>query len=162
ECIHGFAVLFKDMPIELYRSIHASQQCRGCYYVYSVEYGRDGAPPQYSECGMFYYACCEGQMAAPYGRHTIPERPVNLDQLPADLRAELAKVAFGDLSFAETPYIQPVGRAPCFTWDGGYIAEDWKTFRANPGQEAEYAELYRNLQQEGYGGDFIYETPKNS
>jgi hypothetical protein len=161
KCSHGLAVLFKNMPIELYRSLHAHEQCLGCYFVFSLEYGHDDFPPQHSERGIYLYSCCESQMAAPYGRHTMPERPLTVDQLPADLRSGLAKVAFGDLSFAETPYIQPVSHFPCFTWDGGYIDEDWKTFRANPGQEAEYGELYRNLHEDGFGGDFEFEPPTN-
>lgn len=161
KCSHGLAVLFENMPIELYRSIHAREQCLGCYFVYSLEYGHEDFPPQHSERGIYLYSCCESQMAAPYGRHTIPERPLTVDQLPADLRTKLAKVAFADLSFAETPYIQPVSHFPCFTWDGAYIDEDWQTFRANPGQEAEYGEMYRNF-HEDFGGDFKFEPPTDS
>jgi hypothetical protein len=98
-------------------------------------------------------------MAVPYGRMMMPERPLEVEQLPAELQDQLAKVHFADLSFAQTPYIQPAGRTPSFSWDGGYLREDWKTYQANPGQEAEYAEAYKQFIQEEYYEGINYLPP---
>src|SRR5262249_17362645 len=149
-------------PIDLYRAIHDRKQCAGCYYVYEYGQEQDDEENIYqaiSKYGMYHYACCEDQMAVPYGRMTIPERPLEVEQLPADLQDELAKVHFADLSFAETPYIQPAQRVQSYSWDGGYLREDWKTYQANPGQEKEYAELYKAASQGDYYGDFDFQPP---
>jgi hypothetical protein len=155
------AVLFKSLPLELYRSIHDQGACLGCHYLFEVFGYDEFAPPQYSKSGLYHYSCCEDQFAAPYGRHTIPEIPLSIDQLPAELRDKLAKVQFTNLSFAQTPYIQPAGRTKSYCWDGGYLTEDFKTVKANPGQEAEYKECYQNMASEEYFSDFTFEPPNS-
>ena len=88
-----------------------------------------------------------------------PRGPLTIDELPANLRAELEALRFTNLSFAETPYIQPAARTKTFCWDGGYLTEDFKTFKANPGQEAEYKECYKNMSGDNYYSDFEFEPP---
>jgi hypothetical protein len=100
-------------------------------------------------------------MAVPYGRVTIPERPIEVEDLPAELQDLLAKVQFADVSFAEMPYIQPASRVPSYTWDGGFLREDWKVYQANPGQEKEYASLYEELASGGYPEGVTFEPPSS-
>jgi hypothetical protein len=165
KSVRGPAVLSMKLPIDLYRQIHGRNQCAGCYYEFSLEPFDDIEPPQYSKLGLYYYACCEDQMAVPYGRHTIPEQPLNIDQLPPELQAEFKKLQFADLSFSQTPYIQPAQRTPSYSWDGGYLREDWQTYQANPGQEEEYEEIYKfytEMQQDEYLANFKLQPPGSS
>jgi hypothetical protein len=157
--LNGKLVLFMDLPIDLYRSIHDRGQCDGCYYMYDLPAAEDPLQPIYSQSGLYHYVCCESQMAVPYGRLTIPERPLEVDELPSELQDRLAKVHFADLSFSKTPYIQPAERMPSYTWDGGFLREDWKTFQANPGQEKEYEELYKSIAEYGNLDGFNYQPP---
>jgi hypothetical protein len=159
NALHNHAVLFKNMPIELYRTLHDQGACMGCFYMFELDDTKGYESPQYSKAGLYHYTCCADQLAAPYGRRTIPEEPLKIEQLPAEVRDELAKLQFTELSFDETSYVQPAGRTKSYCWDGGYLAEDFKTFKANPGQEAEYKECYKNMAGEGYYGEFEFEPP---
>jgi hypothetical protein len=162
KTVRGTAVLSMKLPIELYRQLHERNQCAGCYYEYMLTQYEGYEPPEYSGLGLFYYVCCEDQMAVPYGRHTVPERPLNIAQLPPEVQSEFKKLQFTDVSFANTPYIQPAQRVESYAWDGGYLSEDWQTFQANPGQEQEYAEFYRNVINDDYFGDFKLKPPGGS
>jgi hypothetical protein len=165
KCVRGRAVLSMKLPIDLYRQIHERNQCAGCYYEFSLEPFDGIELPEYSKLGLFYYACCEDQMAVPYGRHTVPEQPLNIKQLPAELQEQFTKLQFADLSFSQTPYIQPAQRTASFSWDGGYLREDWETYQANPGQEKEYEEIYkfyRELQDDEHLARFKLEPPGSS
>jgi hypothetical protein len=162
KSVRGTAVLAMKLPLDLYRQIHDRNLCTGCYYEFGLESFQGNVPPEYSKMGLFYYVCCEDQMAVPYGRHTVPERPLNIAQLPPELQSELKKVRFTDVSFANTPYIQPAQRVESYAWDGGYLREDWQTFQANPGQEQEYAEFYTNVVNDDYFGDFKLQPPGGS
>jgi hypothetical protein len=159
KTVRGTAVLSMKLPIELYRQLHERNQCAGCYYEYTLTPSDGYEPLEYSSCGLFYYICCEDQMAVPYGRHTVPERPLNIEQLPPELQTELKKLQFTDLSFSQTPYIQPAQRAVSYTWDGGYLREDWQTYQANPGQEAEYQEFYNDTIGDDYFAHFKLQPP---
>jgi hypothetical protein len=162
KTVRSTAVLSMKLPIELYRQLHERNQCAGCYYEYTLTPYDGYAPPEYSELGLFYYICCEDQMAVPYGRHTVPEQPLNINQLPAELQAEFKKLQFTDLSFAQTPYIQPAQRTQSYVWDGGYLREDWQTFEANPGQEQEYEEFYKFIAEDDYFANFKLQPPGTS
>jgi hypothetical protein len=165
KTVRGTAVVSMKLPIELYRQLHERNHCAGCYYEYMLTSYEGYEPPEYSSSGLFYYVCCEDQMAVPYGRHTVPERPLNIGQLPAELQAEFTKLQFTELSFAQTPYIQPAQRTPSFSWDGGYLREDWQTYQANPGQEKEYEEIYKfytEMQDDEYLANFKLQPPGGS
>jgi hypothetical protein len=153
------AVLFMNLPLAVYRSLHDRGACPGCFYMFELSPYEGIEPREYSKFGLYHYNCCEDQLAVPYGRHTIPDKPLEIDQLPPELRDEFVRLQFTDLSFADTPYIQPASRTKSFCWDGGYLAEDFKTFKANPGQEDEYKECYKNMTTEGYINDFKFEPP---
>jgi hypothetical protein len=93
----------------------------------------------------------------PVGRVSIPDRPLNVNDLPTDVQEQLAKLRFHDVSFDKTPYIQPAERTESYTWDGGYLTDDWKTFRPNPGQEKEYEQFYKQVADNAPSDGFDYQ-----
>lgn len=139
------AVVFPSMPISVHKALHEQSLCRGCYWAYSLDLDDDSTQP--SKLGLYYYECCEGQSAYPYGRRSLPSAPLHIDNMPQELREGLMKVQFQNLSFADTPYLQPPELVKSYSWDGGYLATDWKTYRANPGQEDQYREIYQQMSE---------------
>jgi hypothetical protein len=152
------AVLFPRMSMAVHRDLHERSICLGCYHDYRFEEMPEYQTTQPSAVGLYFYECCEGQAAYPYGRRSLPSAPLHIDDMPQELRAGLMQVQFGDLSFAETAYLQPAEKVKSYSWDGGYLASDWKTYRANPGQEAEYREIYQEMSEYGEDG-IVYEPP---
>jgi hypothetical protein len=146
ESTEGCAVLFQEMPLEVHKIIHDQDLCRGCVNIYMFE-DEESHHDNPSALGLYFYSCCEAQAAYPYGRVSLPKQPLRLDQLPSELQKKLVQVRFNDISFAETRYIQPPERVESSTWDGGYLSTDWKHYRANPGQEDQYKEIYPSLKE---------------
>lgn len=140
--VEGCAVMFKTLSIEDHAAIHSQQLCKACVEIYSDYEDEEPFRENPSLIGLYFYSCCESQRAYPYGRVSLPSAPLRLDQLPEDLKDKIQQVCFADLSFADTAFIQPAERTKSFSWDGGYLSEDWKHYRANPGQEEEYREMY--------------------
>jgi hypothetical protein len=146
ESTEGCAVVFHELPLEVHKVIHDRNLCQACVEIDTFEdeesYGENP-----SALGLYLYSCCEAQAAYPYGRVSLPKQPLRLDQLPPELQKKLVQVRFNDISFAETRYIQPPERVESSTWDGGYLSTDWKHYRANPGQEDQYKEIYPSLKE---------------
>ena len=102
--------------------------------------------------GVFFYSPYSGADArcnipGPYGQELAPQRPLCLDEAPAPLRDALAPCARLDVSFASSPYVQPVEHVPCAIWgDCVYLASDGFTVRPVPGTDArKYSQAAANL-----------------
>jgi hypothetical protein len=87
-----------------------------------------------SQHGFYQYShTCENWISGPYGRIGVPANPVHVDQLPPQLRNNLKSVTF-DVSFAETPYIQPAADHQCASWEMRWLDLDGKE-HLMPGME---------------------------
>jgi len=156
----GCAVIFRTLSIDDHKALHDRNICRACVEIYSDFNEEDPFRENPSLIGLYFYSCCEGQMAYPYGRVSLPETPMRLDQLPSDLQKRLKQVSFTDISFAETAFIQPAERVKSVSWDGGYLSVDWKHYRTNPGQEEEYRDLYDANKEYGEVDGIEYDPPE--
>lgn len=107
--------------------------------------------------GLFAYAAHDDRfnVAEPYGQVFAPQAPLRLDQVPAPLRDVLATRARLDVSFASSPYLQPVELVPCAAWTSTvYLAADGFTVRPFPGTEsAAYRDAAAELLRFGSPGD---------
>ena len=95
--------------------------------------------------GAFFYStyspsAARFEITGPYGQRLAPQRPLCLDEAPDPVREAFAPRARLDVSFASSPYIQPVEHVPCAIWGGAvYLASDGFTVRPFPGEgEAAY------------------------
>jgi hypothetical protein len=92
--------------------------------------------------GVFLYSAYSGgdarcNIPEPYGQQLAPQRPLCLDEAPEQVRDAFASCARLDVSFASSPYIQPVEHVPCAIWGGCvYLASDGFTVRPIPGTDA--------------------------
>lgn len=146
----GVAVVWRRIRRPTFERLHADGSCRYCTYHYA-ETDEDepeedeGGSAHLANYGLFSYShLTDNWVAGAYGRDREPREPVKVDQLPPDLRDMLGRVRFQDLSFRETPFIQPVEHVPCEAWSGGYLTADGKTIRAIPGRENDYASEYED------------------
>jgi len=90
--------------------------------------------------GVFFYSTLYPggrlDITEPYGQRLSPQRPLCLDEAPDPVRDAFAPRARLDVSFASSPYIQPVEHVPCAIWGGAvYLASDGFTVRPFPGEE---------------------------
>lgn len=86
----------------------------------------------------------ENWISGPYGRRSVPSRPLSIDDLsPAD-RRRVAGAAFSTLRFADVPLLQPAEHAEVVSWQSAWVASDGKTVRPIPGQEDGYLDDYQN------------------
>jgi hypothetical protein len=88
--------------------------------------------------GVFVYRAhyIRFNIAEPYGRLFTPFCPLIVGDAPPTLREELTKRVHLDVSFATSPYIQPLELVPCGTWaTEAYLASDGFTLRPLPGAE---------------------------
>jgi hypothetical protein len=94
--------------------------------------------------GLFAYLAHNARfnIPEPYGLVLAPQAPLRLDQVPAPVRDVLATRARLNVSFASSPYVQPVELIPCAAWTPTvYLASDGFTVRPFPGTESA---AYRN------------------
>lgn len=83
----------------------------------------DGAEATGSDDAAEYDEYFEG--APPYKRAGIPEKPLHISKLAEPLRASIKAVAFENVSFQETKWLQPALRVPCEMWmEGDYRCID--------------------------------------
>jgi hypothetical protein len=143
----GGAVFWSDLPKERFRELHDQGLCRGCtrYFGYSP----DLAPPFQ---GQFYAYehLFESWISGAYGRVSRPRAPKKLSDLPKAFQP-LGCFRFPDLSFAETPYLQPIGMVECFSWRCAYLQLDGRTIRPIPGLEHDYEGEYHRVLKELQG-----------
>jgi hypothetical protein len=135
----GVAVLLHGLPRETFRNLHKSGLCRGCFMYFGSGDDRDNM----SGIGIYQYDHLDdGPGANPYGQLTRPSRPVHIDQLPPEARKLIGRMRL-NLSFEETPIIQPVEHGPCVAWGGAYVDATGKVIRPIPGREGSfYSSLY--------------------
>jgi hypothetical protein len=135
----GVAVLFRELSEELARSLHDSGTCLACtWHFQGAEEEEDW--PDLAARGLYSYShLTENWISGPYGRVSLPARPIHVDQLPPRIRDAVKAMRFDSLRFAETPHIQPVEHAPCISWESAYLDVTGKKIAPIPGKEEEYA-----------------------
>ncbi|HEY7326248.1 MAG TPA: hypothetical protein VH592_01315 [Gemmataceae bacterium] len=139
----GVAVLFQSLPAELSQRLHDSGACLGCRLHYQEI---EEFYPDLGTHGLFMYThLTDNWISGPYGRQSQPARPIHVDQLPPQIREAVKAMRFDSLCFAETPHIQPVEHAECFSWEAAYMDVTGKHIRPIPGKEEEYAQAYEEL-----------------
>jgi hypothetical protein len=155
----GFAVLFRPLSEAVAARLHSSGACRGCC-LYFQGSAQEGVAVDPVARGFFSYShLTENWISGPYGRVRRPTQPIHVDQLPPRVRGAIKAVRFDTLSFADTPYIQPVEHTPCESWESAYLDVTGKHIRAIPGKEAEYAQAYEELAEIGGEDDVRVEPP---
>jgi len=84
-----------------------------------------------------------------YHRDMVAARPLHVDQLPPDLRAEWKRVRFAGIRFTAAATLQPYEFFAChspYAAPAGYVASDGVTVRPIPGREAEWAGFVARFQ----------------
>jgi hypothetical protein len=141
----GVAVLFRTLPQELSQRLHDSGVCLGCDWHFQDE-NMEEYSPDLAARGLFSYShITENWISGPYGLVRQPAQPIHVDQLPPRVRNAVKAMRFDALSFAETPHIQPVEHAECFSWEPAYMDVTGQNIRPIPGKEEEYADAYGEL-----------------
>ena len=103
---------------------------------------------EFARLGIHVYDDATDWFSGPYARTHRPERPLHVDQLPPQLRAQVKAVRFDDLRFADQDVLQPCDHAEGDAWPSGYLSEDGKTARPIPGKEAEFRQDMERMRQE--------------
>jgi len=98
--------------------------------------------------GLHVYEDASEWFSGPYQRTHRPKKPLHVDQLPPQLRAEVKAVRFDDLRFEDKKRLQPCDHAEGYAWGGVYLSEDGKTVRAIPGHEKQYREAVELMRQQ--------------
>lgn len=96
----------------------------------------------WARAGLFVYKLSEriGD-ADPYGRVLVPTSPLQVGELGPQIASRLGSTVRLDLSFRESPYVQPAEHLPCVGWDTAiYLASDGFTIRPLPGRSKDYEE----------------------
>jgi hypothetical protein len=141
----GVAVLFRELSEEVAKRLHDSGACLGCSWYFLGEEEEEHSPDM-SARGLFAYSHqTENWISGPYGRVSLPARPIHVDQLPPRIRNAVKSMRFDSLRFAETPHIQPVEHGPCISWESAYLDVTGQKIGPIPGKEEEYAEAYDEL-----------------
>lgn len=159
----GFAVLWRALTEAEYRRLHRGTPaaCRACFWQLApvLEGAAQDFLPNPARHGVFVFSALGGNAAAnPYGVQLIPSRPVHVDQLPPDLRANLKAVQFDVVSFDHTPVFQPAEHVPCTAYSPEYIdlkgrrhaLPDWD---ADDVSEAEQYRQWRAAREAQDAGD---------
>ena len=104
------------------RLIHEAGLCRGC-----VDHHPSQWPPEpepgLAPFGFFDYSHVweSDDLCGVYGRAHVPDNPVRLEELPAEIRGPLSRgTRFDSLCFATSPFVQPLEHGPCRTWYAEY------------------------------------------
>lgn len=155
----GSAVIWHEPSIEQWQRIHEYGDCKGCARYYSAFESLSGFAP--SRHGLFTYThLTENWVSGPYGRRSIPEHPIHIDQLPPHLRDGFKMALFPNLIFSETAHLQPVEHVACDSWEAAYMDVDGYTIRPIPGREEDYDYAYTILQD--YEDEYYVEPPEPS
>jgi hypothetical protein len=137
----GVAVLWSRLTEERYDALHASGACRHCRHDYS-RYQEGDEELVGSRGSLFCFEhLTDNWSAGPYAVETQPERPLNVSELPPDLRSAVSQVRF-DRSFGESPLLQPVEHFECISWGGAWLPADGSEARPIPGREDDYEIQY--------------------
>lgn len=132
-----FAVIWNRISNLAYRKLHNGGRCLGCFTWMDID--DDGSTA--AQLGFYSYDHLGGNRSSnPYGRKKLPANPIHVDQLPPDVRRHIGQLRFENLSFAQTPHIQPVEHFDCASWQARYWTVDGKEERPIPGREDEFEE----------------------
>lgn len=136
----GVAFWFETVDAELHRRLHETKACQACV----VHHGPDeDALPNPARRGLFSFEhATDNVVAGPYVAQRLPASPITVDELPRELREEVSKVRFANVSFAAAPSFQPAEHAPSQAWGAGYLDSSGKRIASLPGREAEFLEEY--------------------
>jgi len=147
HCNEGQAVLFRNLPDELFHRLHDTGACLGCFLNFADYYAQAGLVfVDEAAHGLFRYEhLTEEWISGPYGLKERPVRPLLVDQLPPQLRDLAKQMRFDDLCFADTTHIQPVEHGPCESWESAWLDSAGHKVRPIPGKEDEYAHYYHQL-----------------
>jgi hypothetical protein len=120
----GFAVLWPNLLELDYQRLHRGKPavCRGCFWQFdTLEVAEEEPRPNLARHGVYVFSALGGNASAnPYGLQLVPAAPVQVDQLPPDLRGRLKEVQFEGVSFADTPVFQPAEHVPCTAYGPVY------------------------------------------
>jgi hypothetical protein len=136
------AVTFQRLPPEVSRRIHEAGACLACYTLYSWS-EEDFDPAGH---GLFEYEhLTDNWISGPYGCHARPVKPLHVDQLPPDVRDRVKGMRFANLSFAQTPRLQPMEHTHCATWEAAWMDVTGTKVRPVSGREEDYADAVSEL-----------------
>jgi hypothetical protein len=151
------AVIFRSLHQSVARRLHKEGHCLGCFYCPMqgqwLDLGEEG-PSYAAQVGLYYYTpVVESRIpffALPYGRKQVPAHPAHINQLRPRLRAEVRRLRFETLRFAETAHIQPCETEDVACWDSAYLTADGQHIREIRNNlrrypEATYEEFYRDM-----------------
>jgi hypothetical protein len=124
----GAAVIMQNPGEEFIKALHDQDQCLGCSWHFGWDRSdEEDCNSEPERLGLYVYGhLCENWISGPYGRETIPSKPLHIDQLPPMIRNLIKQLRFANLSFAETPHIQPVEHTPCSSWESRWLGCDGK------------------------------------
>jgi hypothetical protein len=141
----GAAVLFRELSQALAERLHGSGACLGCSWYFRSEEEEEHSPDMTAR-GLFTYShLTDPLIPGPYGRVSLPARPIHVDQLPPRIRDAVKAVCFDTLRFADTTHIQPVEHAPCVSRVPAYLDVTGEKIGPIPGKEEEYAAAHDEL-----------------
>ena len=135
------AVRVRNLSRPLADRLHQAGACLGCF-------GRYQADELASLFGLFVYVHSDRHdifrysVSVPYARRRLPIRPLRAAQLPPDFRAQVERMRFASLCFAEAERIQPVDHIACQSWGSAYLDLDGTTLRAVAGREADFRQEF--------------------
>ena len=142
------AIRVEEADAALIARLHAAGDCLGC------EYELDPESPRSAARGLYEYShACENWVAGPYRLVAKPDRPLQEEDLPGELRGHLVRF---EGRFDETPLLQPMTVWPCESWEPGWLDRDGSTVRPVPGREDECREHVAELKSAGEEG-LVYE-----
>lgn len=105
--------------------------------------------------GVFTYRYDDGNTedrpVEVYRRDVVAARPLHVDQLPPDLRAEWKRFRFPGVRFSEAEILQPFEFFQCEAYDmhpHAYLAADGVTVRPIRGREHRFAAFVRRFRRD--------------
>ncbi len=122
-CAEGRAITWSPINPQIWQLIHDMRLC-----------GTYSEQPSHWGFYTFDHPPWNG-WASPYGRRSLPESPIHVDQLPPSLRSAMNLAVFENLSFAETTRIQPVEHVLCAAWSPACIDVTGQRLMPIPGMD---------------------------
>ncbi|HEX4796704.1 MAG TPA: hypothetical protein VH370_23130 [Humisphaera sp.] len=120
-----YPVYVSEIDEQAYRAIHETGTCVGCVGLWGLDENRG------ERLGIYHFAA-EDYRHGPYVRIGVPDKPLLISQLPAQVQSLIAACPL-PIRFDKEPSVQPLELVPCSTWGGGeYLASDMKTIRPMP------------------------------
>jgi hypothetical protein len=130
----GLAIHWRRLSPQHFRRLHAAGLCRFCSLADLSSVWEDDTSPsrriETASLGLFSYRHLlgfENWVAGGYGRVTLPLQPVRVEDLPEHVARIARRTRFETISFAETPFIQPLEHMPCSTWQALWTVSDGHT-----------------------------------